>query len=310
MKLVYDTKYNTLPASMVAGFLKQLEDGKEPEIKSVISFLGKDAKRKIQTFANNLEKSILNLDTVKYLHINAPEQRFFYNANNHDDKFAQLVKKYDEGMGSLGWDDVYEEFVGSWLKHFDLEDKYIITQAVGDGAYKVYLSKNKPEFDKETQSYLNQAQWRPLATYGTGIIRIVSLIMNLANLFFDFNQESENNNIKSKIIIIEEPEMNLHPKLQSRLADLFCELNLRYGFIFIIETHSEYIIRKTQVAVKNAQYRTTEELDALNPYKVIYFPQNDDAAPYEMIYRTDGRFRNKFGEGFYDEANNLIWGII
>ena len=88
------------------------------------------------------------------------------------------------------------------------------------------------------------------------------------------------------IVIIEEPEMNLHPKYQSLLADLFLELSERYGFRFIIETHSEYMIRKTQVEVKNSRYESPEALNALNPFQVLYFPQNESPRSLYLPHRN------------------------
>jgi predicted ATPase len=103
-------------------------------------------------------------------------------------------------------------------------------------------------------------------------------------------------------VFIEEPEQNAHPKLQSKLADLFLEVNKITGgrVRFVVETHSEYLIRRTQVLVAEADYKTEEYLNGLNPFKVYYFPE--DGMPYDMKYTLSGRFENKFGGGFFDEA--------
>ena len=97
--------------------------------------------------------------------------------------------------------------------------------------------------------------------------------------------------------------------LQSKLADLFYELNREYGFRFIIETHSEYLIRRSQVIVAKERYGNEVELRKNSPFKVIYFP-GEGKLPYDMIYRPDGKFSNEFGTGFFDEASNLIFDIL
>ena len=109
-------------------------------------------------------------------------------------------------------------------------------------------------------------------------------------------------------VIIEEPEQNLHPALQSRLIELITEVNKKYGFQFIIETHSEYIIRRAQVFVAQGGYK--DDKDAMNnsPYAVYYFPQEGD--PYLMQFRKNGKFANEFGAGFFDEAANLAFEIF
>lgn len=292
----YKMEYQTLPADLIKSFFEhKYELGLSDDLKS-----HKNLDDEITTLAHNLDESIKFYSSIEYLHIHEAEQRFFYNANDHNDETAQMIKEYHTHLGSFK-DDIYANLVGELVEFFEITDKYIITEATEEGSYKVFLSKEWPLWDDQARCYINRQYWHPLATYGTGIIRIVFLVMNLVNLLF-------NHAGKNPIVIIEEPEMNLHPKYQSRLADLFRYFNKTYGFRFIIETHSEYIIRKTQVAVKQAGYQSMEEMDALNPYKVLYFPQDGD--PYEMLYRTDGKFCNKFGPGFYDEANNLIFEIL
>lgn len=112
-----------------------------------------------------------------------------------------------------------------------------------------------------------------------------------------------------QIIAIEEPEIHLHPKLQSLLADMFLEAYEKYNIHFIIETHSEYLIRKAQVHVAQAKYNNEKELDQKCPYSVIYVPEHGEK-PYAMEFCTDGRFKNEFGKGFFDEATNLAFEIL
>ena len=110
----------------------------------------------------------------------------------------------------------------------------------------------------------------------------------------------------TSIIIIEEPEQNLHPMLQSKLADLLFELNFKYNFRFIIETHSEYLVRRSQVIVWD-KCATDEKLKE-TPFKVYYFPS--EGIPYDMVYTTSGLFEKKFGEGFINEAGKLHMAVL
>ena len=132
------------------------------------------------------------------------------------------------------------------------------------------------------------------------------LLLRLATIFH--NRWSDDD---PTIIVIEEPEQNLHPKVQSFLADLFLEVNKEYNCNFIIETHSEYIIRKTQVLVAQENYEDDDALKENNPFMVYYFDGDNEKKPYyQMEYRTDGKFSNEFGPGFFDIASNLAFDLF
>lgn len=144
-----------------------------------------------------------------------------------------------------------------------------------------------------------------LADKGMGSIQLMILLFRLATKMSELRLGLRNSR-NGTTIIVEEPEQNLHPMLQSKLADLFYNLNQEYGFKFIIETHSEYLIRKTQVIVGD-NFKTEEDLKK-NPFKVYYFPA--DGIPYDMGYTTSGLFKEKFGDGFINEAGRLHMTVL
>lgn len=137
-------------------------------------------------------------------------------------------------------------------------------------------------------------QWINIQELGTGSLRIVFMLMYMLTS-------------PDRLIYLEEPEQNLHPAVQSKLADLLFQINKEFGLKFIIETHSEYLIRRTQVLVAEMNIENEDELGKQNPFKVYYFPAND--MPYDMKYLPTGRFENKFGEGFFDEASTAALTI-
>ena len=116
---------------------------------------------------------------------------------------------------------------------------------------------------------------------------------------------------KSVGLIIEDPECHLYPATQSLLADMFYEAYNDYGIHFIVETHSEYLIRKTQVMVAEKNYETKEELEEKCPFTTYYVPdQSTGKLPYSLDYRRDGNFKNRFDNGFYDVADKLAFKIL
>ncbi len=70
----------------------------------------------------------------------------------------------------------------------------------------------------------------------------------------------------SSLLIFEQPELHLHPKVQARLADFFLSIALS-GKQCILETHSEYLIERFRRRIAEA------ESDALINVVKIYFTE-------------------------------------
>lgn len=66
-----------------------------------------------------------------------------------------------------------------------------------------------------------------------------SIVKSLSNLVFYFRHLAK----KGDFIIIDEPELNLHPDNQRKIARLIGEF-VNHGFKVMISTHSDYIIRE------------------------------------------------------------------
>ena len=92
------------------------------------------------------------------------------------------------------------------------------------------------------------------------------------------------------------------------LTDLFASIHEEYGIRFLIETHSEYIIRAAQVKVGDSEYNSQEQLDVECPFTVYYFPEDD--IPYDMGFTTTGKFTREFRQGFFDEAGKLFMNVL
>ncbi len=69
----------------------------------------------------------------------------------------------------------------------------------------------------------------------------------------------------NKIILIEEPEVHLHPKLEADLADLIVESSLERNNQFIIETHSEDFLLRILKSIR--QSKITPENISVNYVK-------------------------------------------
>ena len=243
---------------------------------------------------------IRNLFQIEYLYAHAVTQTVIYSAKDTNDYLSRTVHEFASMPKSD--DDNRREFITYWMKEFNIGKDYTIT-SVGGEAHIVKIRNHDGELVN-------------LADKGMGSIQLMVLLFRLAITLPKKSLVDEGTKARilrsriSRVIIIEEPEQNLHPMLQSKLADLLFDLYEKYGYRFIIETHSEYLIRKTQVIVKENFNNEKNPLKD-NPFKVFYFNSSDSEKPYyEIIYQKDGSFSNDFGKGFFDEASNLAYEIL
>lgn len=224
---------------------------------------------------------------------------------NSSDSFGNLWKHFNDLQTSKisNIKDDRETFMKKWLQKFGICEDINIENIEGSLQIKLF-SKENPE-------------GRSLADYGYGVTQLVALLLNIEIAIHNTENKHisivgepyECEPVTSTIpywLILEEPEVHLHPCLQSRLADLFLDAS-RYGVRLIIESHSEYLIRRTQVIVSE-MLLNEDNIDFKNPFKVYYFPNGD--SPFDMKYQPNGHFEETFGEGFFDEAGKWTRELI
>ncbi len=171
-------------------------------------------------------------------------------------------------------------FVYKWLQEFEIADKFEIELIRGVGS-EVYLIKGSEKIN--------------LVDMGYGVTQFLPILLKIIYC----------NNIGKRKIVIEEPETNLHPKFQSKLADLFVDAYHTFNIEFIVETHSEYLIRKLQFLTAKGDIETKDT--------ILYYLANSDDKKRgvgeeqlrKITIQSNGRLSKPFGTGFYDEADNL-----
>ena len=228
-----------------------------------------------------------------------------------NDEFTELLKKYVEAKRCLDKmaDYVPNTFMDKWTKAFGIGERISIN--IDDEGLGITLRLHKSEADEKGML---------LADNGYGITQIFAILLNIevaimSRKSLDYYEDKSiewNASIQKKYseptIAIEEPEIHLHPRYQSLLAEMFYDAYKTYGIHFIIETHSEYLIRKSQVIVAGLKYSSNQEAEETCPFRTYYMPNN--SKPYSLGYRKDGKFAEEFGSGFYDEATNLAFDIL
>jgi len=97
-------------------------------------------------------------------------------------------------------------------------------------------------------------------------------------------------------IVLEEPEIHLHPLAQSVLAELFVKISQDRKVQFIVETHSEHLFRRMQTLTAKKQLSTEES--------AMYFVErnrNKTARLRGLDLDEYGRLKN-WPDGFFGDA--------
>jgi AAA15 family ATPase/GTPase len=183
---------------------------------------------------------------------------------------------------------VARTFLSKWLTNFGIGDDIEIKSIEGEASSLIILNNNKP---------IN------LVDLGFGAGQLITILIKIANLIFEvaesrsYNRQYATSRYRNLTLLIEEPEANLHPRLQSLLAEMFYDVWKSYKINFILETHSEYLIRKLQVMVAK------QEIDP-QVGMIYYLDHNDDHTDIKkIVFKDDGYLSSEFGEGFFDESD-------
>ncbi|WP_396636311.1 AAA family ATPase [Maribacter sp. R77961] len=205
------------------------------------------------------------------------QTRLYINTNTSSD-INELIKT--NSTRPISKQSKAGKFLKEWMIKFDIGDDYRI-KSIDGVATKIEI--------------VEEGSWVNMVDKGFGAGQIFSILFKIALSIDDTKNNSRFRFTRNRkeLIVIEEPEANLHPALQSKLADLFSAAFNEFGIRFIIETHSEYVIRQSQFL----------NLESPNLFGLYYFDKNE--GPYAMNYMENGKFDRPFGSGFFNVADDL-----
>ena len=173
------------------------------------------------------------------------------------------------------------EAVDSWAKHLGLVEGVLIEDRAAEGI----RIKVKPHgMDSSV----------PLTSVGVGVSQLLPVLVLclLAE--------------PGSVILLEQPELHLHPALQQRLADFFIAM-VRSGRQLIVETHSEYMVSRLR-------RRIVEDPDdeLLDLAKVIFAERDRETglSSYREVGLTPTGAVEEWPAGFFDQAAEEERAII
>ena len=161
-----------------------------------------------------------------------------------------------------------------WLQFFSLLDRI---EAEDRGKLGTLLRVYSPGVSKELD----------LTSVGFGVSQILPIIVQ--------GLMTPPNNV----FIVEQPEVHLHPHVQSQLAYFFFALT-RVHVQCIVETHSEYIVNQLRLLMAKGQKHLHEEIK-------IYFAQRypEAGTQFEEVRLNRGGKIQNWPPGFMDESGKL-----
>lgn len=161
------------------------------------------------------------------------------------------------------------EGVAKWLKKMKVADNLEVRQQGRSSRYELVIHRNGIACN--------------LRDVGIGVSQVLPV---LVVAYFA---------PKGSTIILEEPEIHLHPLAQSILAELFVEVSKERKVQFIVETHSEHVFRRMQTLVAKKQTSTKDV--------AMYFVEQNNGATQLRTLDLDefGRVQN-WPDGFFGDA--------
>lgn len=178
----------------------------------------------LQNYFNMLSNKIYYIDSLR----KTPERYFRYTDNVVDsvgkcgeNTSVILGQDYRNGKGIINK-------VSDWLSThmnfaLDIED-------VEDQMFKIMIR------DLKTNARNN------IVDMGQGLSQLIPILVQ--SFITKNNKECSRISRTPNFTVIEQPELYLHPSAQDCLADLFVEIINKENESFLIETHSEHMIRR------------------------------------------------------------------
>ena len=169
--------------------------------------------------------------------------------------------------------------VGSWMSYLGVAEN-VSTSDLGKFGHELQV---KTEGTKKAHDLTN---------VGVGVSQILPIVV-MALL-------AE----RGSLLIFEQPELHLHPKVQARLGDFFLAISL-LGKQCIVETHSEYLIDRFRRRIAEDQTSTFADLAS-----VYFFEKSSGRTCVRKVEINEFGAIPDWPKDFFDQATEETQAIL
>ena len=171
------------------------------------------------------------------------------------------------------------EAVARWLVHMDLVDE---VKTSDRGKFGTELTLHLPDIDRTLD----------LTNVGVGVSQVLpSVVMGLLSP-------------PGSTLLMEQPELHLHPKVQAILGDFLIGL-ARNGRQCIVETHSEYLVNRLRRRIAEAPGDSVQKL-----IQIYFVERIGGRSVFRAVEPNDYGAIPDWPKGFFDQGPDEAQLII
>jgi len=157
-----------------------------------------------------------------------------------------------------------------WLQFFELADEVDIRESSVGPVFRIRERSDGP--------------WLHLTNVGVGVSQLLPVLVLC--LMAE----------PGSLILLEQPELHLHPGLQQKLGDFLLRC-AESGRQMIVETHSEHIVSRLRLRIA-----CSDEADVVDQVGIIYAARTDGVTHYCSVKTNEYGGIDEWPPGFFDQS--------
>jgi len=237
----------------------------------------KSSVNELHKFNDFMSRIVDDIDNIYFVPISRVFQDYAVELDGKpykDLSAEELYRRASAFLSTLSYEDEVFKKVASWMKklfEIRVEIKPVPSEPSAPGVRRIALRTLRDE----------RELGKGLSNEAAGILQLLYVLAQVA--LAD----------KNALIMIEEPEISLHPKAQAALVDIMLEI-LGEGKQLLFTTHSEHILFRLLTHIAAGRLRKDD-------LEIYYFEKPDGVTARVSRLEVDGKGRVKGGlRGFFE----------